>query len=133
MPKTYVINTNQANNHNCESDMIKSSKCSAYCSPWKYYIDEIEANDFIFLFSNGNGIIARGIATGITELGDYEGNVDEEHYMNLDRFEVLNKKPLEPSRIIQLVGQKMRFNQMVVSLPHRLGIILWQYITKNCI
>lgn len=131
MPKIYIVNTNQTNNPNSEPDMLKNEKCAAYYSPWKYYIDEIEANDIIFLYSNGNGIIARGIATGITETANYERKADEEHYMNLDRFQLL-KKPLEPSKITEIVGHKLMYNQTVISLPHMFGISLWQYITRNC-
>lgn len=132
MSKIYIINTNQTNNPNCESDMLKNEKCAAYYSPWKYYIDEIEANDIVFLYSNGKGIIARGIATGITEVLDYEGNIDEEQYMNLDRFQVLNK-PLKSSEMTDIVGYAIKLNQTVVTLPHRFGIKIWQHITKNCI
>lgn len=132
MSKIYIVNTNKSNNPNCEADMINKEKCAAYYSPWKYYIDEIEPNDIVFLYSNRNGIIARGIATGITEVADYEGNLDEEHYMNLDRFQVLSV-PLEPSKIKELVDLKLIFNQTLITLPHSFGIVLWQYITKNCI
>lgn len=132
MSKIYIVNTNQTHNPNSEPDMLKNEKCAAYYSPWKYYVDEIEANDIVFLYSNGSGIIARGIATGITEVADYEGNIDEEHFMNLDRFQVLNTS-LEPSKITEIVGHKLMFNQTVISLPHRFGINVWQYITKNCI
>ena len=132
MPKVYIINTNQSNNPSCEPDMLKNEKCAAYYSPWKYYVDEIEANDIVFLYSNGKGIIARGIATGITETADYEDNIDEEHYMNLSRFQVLSTS-LEPSKITEIVGHKLMFNQTVISLPHRFGINVWQHITKKCI
>ncbi|MEA5025892.1 hypothetical protein SDC9_45762 [bioreactor metagenome] len=132
MPKIYIINTNQTNHPNCELDMLQYGKCAAYYSPWKYYIDEIEANDIVFLYSNGKGIIARGMATGITEASDYQGETDEEHYMNLDRFQVLTK-PLQPSEISRIVGHKIMFNQTVVTLPHLFGIKLWQHITKHCI
>jgi hypothetical protein len=113
-------------------DMLKNEKCSAYYNPWKYYIDEIEANDMIFLYSNGHGIIARGIATGITETSYYEGNEDEEHYMNLDRFQLL-KKPLKSSKINDIIGHKLKYNQTLISLPHMFGVKIWQYITKECL
>jgi len=132
MPKIYIINTNQSNNPNCEPDMLQNEKCAAYYSPWKYYIDEIEANDIVFLYSNGKGITARGIATGITEVSDFESEIDEEHYMNLDRFQVLTL-PLPPSDITKIAEHKLMFNQTVITLPHRFGIKLWQEITKKCI
>lgn len=132
MSRIYIVNTNKTNNPNCEADMIQNAKCAAYYSPWKYYIDEIEPNDIVFLYSNSKGIIARGIATGITEVADYEGNPDEEHYMYLDRFQVLNI-PLESSKIKDIIKLKLMYNQTLITLPHRFGIDLWQYMTKNCL
>lgn len=132
MPKAYIINTNKSNNTNDEGDMITKEKCAAYYGPWKYYIDEIEANDLIFLYSNGNGIIARGIATGIPEIDDCNGDIDEEHYMELNRFQIL-EKPLSASKITELVGHDIKYNQTVISLAHRFGLTVWQHITKNCI
>jgi hypothetical protein len=132
VPKAYIVNTNQKHNPNSEPDMLRNEKCAAYYSPWKYYIDEIEANDIVFLYSNGKGIIARGIATGITEVANYEGNPSEEHYMNLDRFQIISK-PLEASMITKVIEHKIMFNQTIISLPHRFGISLWQYVTQYCI
>jgi hypothetical protein len=39
------------------------------------------------------GIIAKGIATGIVEKADYQGQLDAECYMNLDRFKRLRTPP----------------------------------------
>ena len=130
MPKTYIVNTNQKHNLNSEQDMIKNEKCATYYAPWKFYIDEIEANDIVFLYSNKKGIIARGIATGIPEITDYEGNPDEEHYMNLNRFQVMDK-PLPASEITGLVGHDVMYAQTIISLTHRNGIDLWQQITRK--
>lgn len=113
--------------------MINNAKCSAYYSPWKYYIEEIEAHDIVFLYSNGKGIIARGIATGIIEKNDYENHEDEEFYMNLDRFEIM-KTAVTASKIKEIIRvDKLLLNTTVVSLPYRFGIKVWQYMTKNCI
>ncbi|MCT4594209.1 MAG: hypothetical protein N4A57_08080 [Anaeromicrobium sp.] len=130
MARVYIINTNFNNNTICENDMISNKKCSAYCDPWKYYIDEIEPNDIVFLYKSGEGIIARGVATGIVEKADYDGVENDEHYMHLDRFQVLGK-PLEPSKITELIGHKIHYRQTVISVAYRFGINVWQYITKN--
>jgi hypothetical protein len=42
MPKVYLINTNKNNNLNCENDMLQYENCSAFYTPWKYYIDNID-------------------------------------------------------------------------------------------
>ena len=132
MSKTYIVNTNQAREPKVESDMLKNEKCAAYYDPWKYSIDAIESNDIVFLYSNGKGIIARGIATGIPEIVDFNGDTDEEHYMNLSRFQIL-LRPLPASKITVQVGHKLKFNQVVISLSHKKGIDLWQHITKYCV
>lgn len=59
--------------------MLSQEKCAAYYSPWKHYIDTVEANDMVYLYSSDKGIVARGTATGIVEIADYNGEKDEEH------------------------------------------------------
>lgn len=132
MAKAYLVNTNRSNNESCEIEMLNDIKCSAYYSPWKFYIDQIEANDVVFLYRSGTGIIARGIATGIPEVKAWEGNIDEEHFMNLNRFEVL-KQPLPASEITKMVGHDLVYHQTVISITHNEGICIWQYISKHCI
>ncbi|WP_419872916.1 hypothetical protein [Candidatus Pristimantibacillus sp. PTI5] len=138
MPKVYIINTNKTNNPLDEIDMINSMKCGAYYSPWKHYIDTIEANDIVYLYSSGEGIIARGIATGIVEVADYKGEHNEEHYMHLNRFEKL-KTPLRADKITEILSEaaedryKIQWNQTMILVAYSLGLKVWQYITKNCI
>ncbi|WP_031546410.1 hypothetical protein [Salinicoccus luteus] len=138
MPKVYIINTNQSHNPKCEDEMLRDQKCSAYYNPWKYYIDTIEANDLVFLYSSNVGIIGRGIATGIIELCDYEGNENEEHYMHLNRFEKL-KDPLKASEVTSIIRKTagndfdIRWNQTMILIAHQFGIKVWQHITKNCL
>lgn len=46
--------------------------------------------------------LARGIATGIVEVKDIDQNIEEEHYMHLERFEIaLSSKRI--TEIAQLV------------------------------
>ncbi|MFP3727756.1 hypothetical protein U8V72_21455 [Priestia filamentosa] len=131
MPKVYIVNTNKVNNGNIdEQDMLENEKCSAYYSPWKYKIDAIAANDMVFLYSNENGIIARGLATGIVELADYQGHEDEEHYMHLNRFELLNT-PVPSSIINEMTELTVVLNRTVIEIPYDNGLRLWQYMTKK--
>ncbi|MEK4509356.1 hypothetical protein [Paenibacillus sp. FSL K6-2524] len=138
MPKVYIINTNKANNPQDETDMISNMKCSAYYSPWKHYIDTIEANDIVYLYSSEVGIIARGIATGIVEIADYKGDKDAEHYMHLDRFQSL-KAPLIASKVTDILSEaaddkyKIQWNQTMILVAYSLGLKVWQHITKDCI
>ena len=137
MPKVYIINTNKSHNPGAEIDMIQNSKCSAYYTPWKYYIDTIEANDIVFLYSNDVGIIARGIATGIVEVTDYNNDEDAEHYMKLNRFEEL-VTPLKADTVTSIIREfagsdfKIQWNQTMILVAYSFGLKVWQYITKKC-
>ncbi|MDN4616822.1 hypothetical protein QCD85_01845 [Paenibacillus sp. PsM32] len=142
MPKVYIINTNTTNGNQHEQEMLDDKKCAAYYGPWKHYIDTIEANDIIFLYSNNKGIIARGVATGIVETKDYNGYSEEEHYMYLDRFEVL-QIPLKADKIKNLLTEatiskngsskeyKIQWNQTMILLSFALGMVLWQEMTHK--
>lgn len=132
MSNVYVINTNKKYYSNCELEMIQEKKCSAYYSPWKEGIDKIKANDLIFLYSNEVGIIARGVASGICEVKDFNGDVDEEYYMELDRFKNL-KLPLKASEISRILNRNVVLNQTQKKLEYDDGIKIWRYITKNCL
>lgn len=137
MPKVYLVNTNKTHNAQNENEMINEKKVAAYYSPWKYFIDEIEAGDIIYLYSNSRGIIARGIATGIVEICDVSNSINEEHYMNLERFELL-KSPLSSSKITEIAQSitdekyTIKWNQTMIHIPYFIGLKVWQYITKNC-
>lgn len=138
MPKTYIVNTNKTNNKQNEYEMLLEEKVSAYYSPWKYFIDEIEMGDIVYLYSNGAGIIARGKATGIVETKDINSSIDEEHYMNLDRFEQLIH-PLTSAEITDIAKDNtdadysIKWNQTMIHIPHFIGLKIWQHITKHCI
>jgi hypothetical protein len=133
LPKAYLVNTNKSQNPHNEAEMLEEQKVAAYYSPWKYLINHIEANDMVFLYSNGNGIIARGIGSGIIEKA---GEDDLEHYMPLVQFENL-EEPLPPSAIVQLAqgmtdeNYKIKWNQTMIHIQGFIGEEIWRYITKN--
>ncbi|MDP9740682.1 UNVERIFIED_ORG: hypothetical protein QFZ59_002512 [Bacillus sp. B2I3] len=133
MPKIYIINTNKQKSIANEIEMLKQEKCAAYFSPWKNKIDKIEANDLVFLYSNGQGIIARGIATGVLEKQDYEREADAEHYMHLNRFQKLERGAISPSDINDILGYTVVFNRTMIELPYDDGLKVWQHITKICL
>lgn len=138
MSKVYIINTNKTHNPNDETNMLQNEKCAAYYTPWKYYIDTIEANDIVFLYSNDIGIVARGIATGIVEMADYNGDVSEEHYMHLNRFERL-VTPLRADELTSIIRSiagndyKIQFNQTMILVAYPFGLKVWQHITQYCV
>lgn len=138
MSKVYLVNTNKTNSSQNETEMVNEKKVAAYYSPWKYFIDEIEAGDIVYLYSNSKGIIARGIATGIVELRDVGNDLDEEHYMHLERFELL-EIPLTPPEITDIAKSitddryTIKWNQTMIHLPYFIGLKVWQDITKRCL
>jgi hypothetical protein len=91
----------------------------------------------VFLYRSGEGIIARGVATGIVEVNDYQGNQNEEHYMNLTRFELLNSSL--PAREITAIIRKFRddfdiqWNQNMNLFTDHFGRKVWQHFTRYCI
>jgi hypothetical protein len=138
VPKAYILNTNKSNNPNNEFEMLSEGKAAAYFSPWKYFIDEMGSNDIVFLYSNGRGIIARGLATGIVEITDNDGAEDNEHYMHLNRFQVL-ETPLKSSEITELVkgitdeNYKVFWNQTMIHIPGFVGEHIWRHTSRNCL
>ncbi|CAH2714783.1 hypothetical protein BACCIP111895_01959 [Neobacillus rhizosphaerae] len=137
MTKVYIINTNKNNDINAEQTMLQEEKCAAFYTPWKYYIDTIEANDIVFLYSSGVGIVARGIATGIVEVRDYGGQPDEERYMYLNRFQLLNQ-PLSAANVTGIIRDvagadfDIKWNQTMIPIAYNFGIKVWQHITRYC-
>lgn len=137
MPKVYIVNTNKSNHPESENEMITQEKVAAYYSPWKYLINDIAAGDIVYLYSNGQGIIARGVATGILEVGQQVDGVYKEHYMHLNRFELLNT-PL-PSKKISDIAKSLtdedyniRWNQTMIHMPYFIGLEIWQLMTNEC-
>lgn len=133
MPNTYIINTNKSYDLNSEPDMLKNKKCAAYGEKWKKSIEQIKTNDIVFLYSNTRGIIARGMATGILKIADYEerNKPSIEYYMDLNGFQIL-RTPLPASRISYLVGVT-RYDRTDIPLTHKNGIDLWEEITQKCL
>jgi hypothetical protein len=133
MKRVHIINTNKKNNPACEVDMLLNQKCAAYFEDWHAYIEKIQTGDLVFLYSREVGIIARGIATGIVEKADYQGYLDAECYMNLDRFERL-KNPMTAAKIKETSGIDVVFGVTVFTFAnYENGLKVWQYITKNCL
>jgi hypothetical protein len=134
--KAYIINTNRTNRPGGEDelDMLQNQKCAIYFSPWKERMHSIRPGDLVFLYANKKGIIARGIATGVVEQGDYvneEGlHIDEQNYMYLDRFQLL-KEPMPASIINKLVS--VVYSQTMISMEYEAGLKVWQTITKEFI
>ncbi|MEE9356273.1 MAG: hypothetical protein V3U75_11840 [Methylococcaceae bacterium] len=68
--------------------MLESKRVTAYCDPWKFQINKINAGDHVFLYYSGHGICAYGIAAGDLIVEDHEGC--GKHSMDLDAFKLFD-------------------------------------------
>ena len=100
----FLLNTNKRNSLEDHEWMLKQGVAGAFYEPWKLYINRFRKGDVVFLYSNGQGIVAYGTATGNILIQDHNGDPDETHYQKLDGFTVL-KKPLPASEINQILGR----------------------------
>ncbi|WP_017381807.1 hypothetical protein [Paenisporosarcina sp. TG-14] len=81
----FIINTNQQADQRYEQEMIVEQKCAAYRST-KKEIKYIQKEDKVLLYSNGIGVIARGIADGEVNKKEDLCETDAEYYMALNEF-----------------------------------------------
>lgn len=81
----FIINTNKQAHERYEQEMIDEQKCAAYRST-KKEIENIQKGDMVLLYSNGSGIIAKGLADGVVNKKADNGVNDEEYYMSLTEF-----------------------------------------------
>lgn len=83
--KLFIINTNKQAHERYESEMIYEQKCAA-CRSTKEEIERIHKGDKVLLYSNGSGIIAKGVADGKVQKKEDNGVVDDEYFMELTEF-----------------------------------------------
>ncbi len=112
----YILNTNKRNSFDDHDRMLKNGTATAFYDPWKNNIDRINEDDIIFLYENGNGIVAYGKGTGNTLIRDYNGDTDECHYQELKEFTIL-KNPLSASEIKKILDRNVVFLRTMSSLP----------------
>jgi hypothetical protein len=98
----YLLNTNKRNSLDDHEWMLQQGVAAAFYDPWKHYIDRFQKGDVVFLYSNGEGIVAYGTTTGDVIKQDHDGKPEETHYQQLEGFKVL-KKPLPASEINQIL------------------------------
>jgi len=111
----YLLNTNKGNRIEDHDLMMEEGIAAAFHDPWKFKIDQIKKGDTVFLYENGTGIVAYGVATGNVKITDHEGYKDERHYQKLERFIVLDK-PVSASQIKKILGRNVVFLQTMSSL-----------------
>ena len=100
MKRYYLVNTNNNYRPNWERQMLRKNQVTAAYGP-KEKTDVIKRGDIVFLYRNCVGIIAYGIADGKLIIRNFEGYMDEQHLMHVDRFRII-KFPIKPSEVTKL-------------------------------
>lgn len=131
MPAYYLVNTNETHRPKSRSFML-ANKCIIAQYEAKMQIDVIERNDLVFIYQNGEGVIAVGTADGQVLVQDYEQKRGERHLMKLLRLQELGE-PIPPSIITEMVheetGKGVYYARTVVPLPPETGKVLYQMAT----
>ena len=112
----YILNTNKGHNIEDHERMIAERVAAAFYDPWKYNIDRIKKDDFVFLYENSVGIVAYGKGTGTTLTRDHEGNKGECHYQELREFNLL-PEPITASEIKKILNRNVVFLRTMSSMP----------------
>ena len=82
----FIVNTNKTWMDSAWQDMIgdrKKGKAAAYYNR-KWAICKIPVNSIIYLYHTGVGVIAKGKAVSSVKKKDFDGDIDEEFYIELD-------------------------------------------------
>jgi hypothetical protein len=112
----HILNTNKANTDYDQIAMLSEGIAAAFYDPWKFNINRINTDDWVFLYENLKGIIAYGQGTGNTLVKDHEGNSGECHYQKLKGFTVL-PHPLPAKEIKKILGRNQIFLRTMSAMP----------------
>ena len=112
----HILNTNKANSDEDSEWMLSSGIAAAFYDPWKWNINRIKKNEVVFLYENGKGIVAYGRGTGEVKTSDHQGNEDECHYQELERFKIL-EKPLSAAEIKKILDRNVVFLRTMSAMP----------------
>ncbi|MFZ1084223.1 MAG: hypothetical protein WAN35_04585 [Terracidiphilus sp.] len=127
---SYILNTNRANSVADHDDMLRNKKAAAYYAPWKYKIGQLAKGDIVFLYQSGVGIVAMGRASGKVEKDDHQGHKDEEFFMKLERFQVLDS-PIPAFMIKEITGNNYSFRGTMFSIDSESAAHLVAHIQKQ--
>lgn len=112
----HILNTNKANNDTDHPMMLTEGIAAAFYDPWKFNINRIKANDWVFLYENQRGLVAFGQGSGETLIRDHEGNSGECHYQKLNGFTVL-ANPIPAKEIKKILGRNQIFLRTMAAMP----------------
>lgn len=112
----HILNTNKAHSDEDPEWMLAKGIAAAFYDPWKWNINRIKANDVVFLYENGKGIVAYGRGTGEVKTCDRDGDKDECHYQELEEFKIL-EKPLSAAAIKKILDRNVVFLKTMSGMP----------------
>lgn len=112
----YILNTNKAHSDEDSEWMLGKGIAAAFYDPWKWNINRIKANEVVFLYENGKGIVAYGRGTGEVKTRDHYGDKDECHYQELEGFRIL-ERPLSAAQIKKILERNVVFLRTMSAMP----------------
>jgi len=111
--------------------MLGQHRAAAFFDPWKRRIETIEPGDIVFLYRNGEGIVAIGQAVGPVKRRDYQGNPehpDEEFYRDLEPFQRVIP-PASAGEIKDVTGHTYSFRGTLFTMEDAEGERLLVHLT----
>lgn len=123
----HLLNTNKRHDERDGQRMCNEGIAAAFYGDWKKEIDKIKKNDVVFLYENGVGIIAFGIADGKVKVEDKNGDEGEMHYQKLNSFIKL-KEAYKASKIKNTLNRNFVFLKTKTVIPD--GEILFNELQK---
>lgn len=126
----YIFNTNAKTNERFTDEMLAEQKVSCYTGSWRGRINRLCKDDIVFLYKNGTGIVAYGIADGERKMKDCDNKKDEEYYMYLNSFEVLHP-PMSLTKMRELSNKWLVFRSMLFSVDVETGERFIKEIEEN--
>jgi len=131
--KYYLVNTNRKADPSGydENIMLKEEIVSLYFEHYKQRINNLDVGDVVFLYSNGNGIIAYGEVCSETLVRDYRSNksTDEEYYKKLKDFKKLHT-PVTVQDITDKLGKKMPVAKAIAEVNNEFASCIL-YLANN--
>jgi hypothetical protein len=112
----HILNTNKRHSVDDQERMLREGIAAAFYGKWKLNINRIKKDDVVFLYENGQGIVAYGKGSGETLVRDHEGHAEECHYQKLADFKVL-KQPLSAAEIRKILGRNVVFLKTMSGAP----------------
>jgi hypothetical protein len=112
----HILNTNKRHSVESHQRMLKEGIAAAFYEPWNLNIDRIQKGDVVFLYENGEGIVAYGKGTGETLKSEYEGTADACHFQVLSKFIKL-QKPLSAAEVRKILDRSVVFLRTMSGAP----------------